>query len=84
VVNPRLEGSIGNDNEQAKIGEEKVMEKEKLLLTEAQLRPRKALEEKIRIIMELPAPNTFQNQIYYVYCKWEGHLLVDCKNIKRF
>ncbi len=63
------------------------MEKDKLLLVEAHLRfqkEQKALEEKIQTTMELLASNTFQIQVYCVYCIWEGHLLVDCKNIKQF
>ncbi len=33
--------------------------------------------------MELPTFNNFQNQIYYVYYKGEGHLLANCKNVKQ-
>jgi hypothetical protein len=62
------------------------MEKEKLLLAKAWLRlqeEQKALVEKIWTTMELFAPNTFWNQVFCVYYKHEGHLMVDYKNINQ-
>lgn len=70
------------DKEQAKIGEEKVMEEEKYYWRRLGLRlqeEQKALVEKIWTTMELFALDTFWNQIFYVYCRWEGHLLVIAK-----